>query len=221
MEGHPMLAPDLRDRLINAVTTYDLARIKDLAEEVLAKGNNPLEAIEDGLMVGLREVGQDFETGDRFLPELVASGEVMKIALSVFQPFLLERRASMVRRGRVVIGTVKGDIHNLGKNLVATMLEVSGFEVTDLGVDVPAAHFLEVVKEKQAQVLGLSSLMSTTVAEQRTVIEALRRARMKEEVKVVVGGAAATPEWAETIGADGYAPDAPSAVSLVSKLLGS
>lgn len=216
-----MLPADLRDRLVKAITTYDLSRIKDLAQEVLTKGIDPVEAIEDGLMVGLKEVGRDFECGDRFLPELVASGEVMKVALSVFQPFLLERRASAGQRGRVVIGTVKGDIHNLGKNLVTTMLEVSGFEVTDLGVDVPAARFLDVIKEKQAQILGLSSLMSTTVAEQRTVIEALRTANMKGEVKVVVGGAAATPEWARSIGADGYAPDAPSAVSLVSKLLGS
>jgi corrinoid protein of di/trimethylamine methyltransferase len=214
-----MLNADMRNRLINAVATFDLDHIKDLAQQVLAEGIDPVEAIEQGLMVGLRKVGSDFECGTVFLPELVVAGEVMKVAMSVFQPYLLAHRSARAAPGRIVIGTVKGDIHNLGKNIVTTMLEVSGFQVLDLGVDVPVDQFVEAVEETKAQMVGMSSLMTTTVTEQRNVIEALKKAKLRDRVKVVVGGAAVTPEWAASIGADGYAGDAVTAASMVSNLL--
>jgi methylmalonyl-CoA mutase cobalamin-binding domain/chain len=148
------------------------------------------------------------------------AAEAMKAAMEVFEPELMARKEKRQVLGTVVIGTVEGDIHEIGKSLVATMLAAAGFQVHDLGVDVPASEFVEQVREKGANVVGLSALLTTTMRNQEAVVEALQKAGLRESVKVVIGGAPASSEWAETIGADAYAENANEAVVVVKELLG-
>ncbi|MFN2225556.1 MAG: cobalamin-dependent protein, partial [Anaerolineae bacterium] len=154
------------------------------------------------------------------IPDLMMSGEAMKAAIATLEPALLERRQQRAVLGRVVIGTVQGDIHEIGKTLVATMLAANGFEVHDLGVDVPAGRFLDKVREVDADVLGLSALLTTTILNQEAVIQSLEEAGLRDQVKVVIGGVPASPEWAEEIGADGYAENATEAVQVIKHLVG-
>ena len=192
-----------------------------LAREALAQGIEPLEAINRGFVPGVDEVGRGFGCGDLFLPDLVRAGAAMKAVTKVLEPEMLRRGTVRESAGTVVLGTIKGDIHEIGKNLVGTMFTAGGFTVHDLGVDVPFDAFVEKAREVNANVVGVSALLTTTMANQRKVIEALDKAGLRPKVKVLVGGAPVTRGWASEIGADGYAEDAVGAVKIARELLGS
>jgi len=165
-------------------------------------------------------VGEQFAQGEMFLPDLVLAGEAMKAAVAVLEPEMARRGAERKMLGKVVLGTVAGDIHEIGKTLVGTMLASSGFQVYDLGVDVPIGTFVEKVRQVNADIVGLSALLTTTMARQRDVIEALDEAGLRPKVKVMVGGAPVTGSWADEIGADGYSEDAIGAVAVAKRLMG-
>jgi len=192
---------------------------RKLAARALEEGVAPLIAIEGALNPGMQVVGDRYERGEYFIPDLVMAAEAMKAAMAVFEPALMARQEQRRVLGTVVIGTVEGDIHEIGKSLVATMLSAAGFQVHDLGVDVPACDFVKQVQETGANVVGLSALLTTTMRNQGMVIEALKEAGLREQVKVVIGGAPSNPEWAQTIGADAYAENANEAVAVVTQLL--
>ncbi len=188
-----------------------------LARDALAAGMAPLEAIDSGFIPGIREVGRLFGEGELFLPELVTSAQAMKAAMAVLQAELAEA-AAVYSHGRVVLGTVPGDIHDIGKTLVGTLLSANGFEVTDLGVDVPIERFIDTVRQLDADFVGASALLTTTMAKQRDLVEAVRGAGLR--ARVLVGGAPVRQDWADQIGADGYAENALGAVELVQRLAG-
>lgn len=195
-------------------------KARALADEAIRAGIDPLEAIERGFKAGMDVVGDGFAKGELFIPDLMMSGEAMKAAIATLEPELMKRKQQRQVLGRVVIGTVQGDIHEIGKTLVATMLAASGFEVHDLGVDVAPQRFVEMVRQVEANVVGLSALLTTTLLNQETVILTLKEAGLRDKVKVIVGGVPASPEWAEEIGADGYAENATEAVEVVKRMVG-
>ena len=191
-----------------------------LARQAIEQGVDPLDAINQGFVVGVNHVGEGYAAGEMFLPDLVLAGEAMKAAVAVLEPEMKRRGTKRQMLGTVVMGTVEGDIHDIGKTLVATMLSATGFQVYDLGVDVPVEAFLEKAREVDADVVGLSALLTTTMVKQKTVIEALEEAGLRRQVKVMVGGAPVTRSWAEEIGADGYSEDAIGAVAVAKELVG-
>jgi corrinoid protein of di/trimethylamine methyltransferase len=191
-----------------------------LARQAVEQGVDPLDAINQGFVVGVNHVGEGYAAGEMFLPDLVLAGEAMKAAVAVLEPEMKRRGTKRQMLGTVVMGTVEGDIHEIGKTLVATMLSATGFQVYDLGVDVPIQTFLEKARETNADVVGLSALLTTTMVKQKTVIEALEEAGLRPQVKVMVGGAPVTRSWAEEIGADGYSEDAIGAVAVAKELVG-
>lgn len=190
-----------------------------LTQAALTAGIEPLTIIREGLMQGMNVVGEYFAKGDYFLPDLIVAAEGMKMAMGLLEPELHKRQQVLETPGTVVIGTVKGDIHEIGKSLVATMLSANGFKVYDLGVDVPIGTFIAKVKETNANVVGLSALLTTTMTMQREIIRSLTAEGLRDQVKIMVGGAPVTRGWAEEIGADGYAEDAMGAVQLAKKLV--
>jgi len=208
------------EQLQTAVITGEPDQARELAAQALEAGVVPLTAIEQALNPGMQVVGDRFECGEYFIPDLVMSAEAMKAAMAVLEPALVARQEQRQVAGTVVIGTVEGDIHEIGKSLVGTMLAAAGFQVYDLGVDVPAGEFVERVQETGANVVGLSALLTTTMRNQEVVIEALKEAGLREQVQVIIGGAPTSPEWAQTIGADAYAENANEAVAVVRELLG-
>ncbi|MEM2235453.1 MAG: corrinoid protein [Desulfurococcaceae archaeon] len=214
------MSMNLIEKLKEAVIAGDRDEAIKISREIVDKGLDPLEALERGLVAGVLEVGEKWVREEVFLADLVMSAEAMKAASEILKPEIIRRGSAVKKLGRVIIGTVAGDIHDIGKNIVATMLEASGFEVIDLGVDVSTETFIEKVRELKPDVLGLSALLTTTMLEQKNVIEALKREGLRDRVKVIIGGAPVTEEWAKSIGADGYAEDAIRAVRLVKKLLG-
>ena len=191
-----------------------------VARQALVAGIDPLEAINAGYVAGMSYVGEQFSAGEMFLPDMMLAAEAMKAAVAVLEPEMTRRGTHRTLLGKVVLGTVKGDIHEIGKNLVATMLSASGFEVFDLGVDVPFEKFVEKAREVDADIVGVSALLTTTMTGQRTVIELLAKAGLRPKVKVIVGGAPVTRSWAAEIGADGMSEDAMGAVVLAKKLVG-
>jgi corrinoid protein of di/trimethylamine methyltransferase len=195
-------------------------KARELAEAALRAEIDPLEAIDRGFKPGMDVVGDGFANGELFIPDLMMSGEAMKAAIAALEPEMMRLKTQRQVLGRVVIGTVQGDIHEIGKTLVATMLSANGFEVRDLGVDVSAQQFLDAVRETGANVVGMSALLTTTILNQEAVIGALEEAGLREQVKVIVGGVPASPDWAEEIGADGYAENATEAVEVVKRLVG-
>ncbi len=212
------------ERLFEAMAQAVIDGLPDqahsLAEEALRAGIDPLDAIEQGFKPGMDVVGDGFARGELFIPDLMMSGEAMKAAIAALEPELLKRKKERQVLGKVVIGTVQGDIHEIGKTLVATMLAANGFEVRDLGVDVSPQQFVEAVRQTNANVVGLSALLTTTLLNQETVILTLQEAGLRDRVKVIVGGAPASPEWAQEIGADGYAENATDAVRVVKEMVG-
>jgi len=210
---------DIFERLRRAVAEGDPEKTEKLTKEALEKGVSPLEALEKGLIKGVREVGERFGKGELFITDLILGGEAMKAGADILKP-VMKAEDKGRKLGKVLIGTVKGDIHSIGKNIVATMLESEGFEVHDLGEDIPEEAFVEKVKELKPDVLGLSSLMTMTMPAQKDVIEMLAKEKIRDKVKVLIGGAPTTREWADEIGADGWAGDAVSATKESRKVLG-
>jgi corrinoid protein of di/trimethylamine methyltransferase len=211
---------EILQKLSESIIDCDPEAAESLTQQALAAGLEPMVIIEQGLMKGMRIVGERFQCGDAFLPDLIIAAQGMKRAMQHLEPELRLRQQSLASAGVIVLGTVKGDIHEIGKSLVGTMLSASGFTVHDLGTDVATDAFISKVKETGANLLGLSSLLTTTMVMQREVIAALAQAGLRDQVKVMVGGAPVTQSWAEQIGADGYAEDAAGAVDLARRLLG-
>ena len=205
-------------QIYERVLTGDAPAVKELARQAIAEGVSPSEIISQYLIPAMTEVGARFEREDFYVPEMLIAARAMKTGLSVLKPLLVEGEMEPV--GRVVMGTVKGDLHDIGKNLVSMMLEGGGFEVADLGVDVPPERFVDAVREKRPDIVGMSALLTTTMPAMTSAIEALIDAGLREQVRVMVGGAPVTQGYADQIGADGYAPDAGSAVRKAKELLG-
>ncbi|UCE80665.1 MAG: corrinoid protein [Methanobacteriota archaeon] len=204
-------------RLKNAVINYEMETIADLAKQIVDQGIDPLVAIEEGLAEGIKTVGEKFGKGEIFLPELVMGAESMKAALAVLEPAVPQGQARKTL-GKVVIGTVQDDIHEIGKNLVSTMLSSNGFEVIDLGVNVQAADFLKKAGELKPNILAMSALMTTTMPRMGEIITPLKKEN--PSVKTIVGGAPVTDVYAKEIGADEYSGDASGAVDSAKKLVG-
>jgi len=190
-----------------------------LARQAVAAGIAPLEAINNGFVPGMHAVGQQFGEGKMFLPDMMASAEAMRAAMAVLDPELKKLGTERPMAGVVVLGTTQGDIHEIGKMLVGTLLSAHGFRVHDLGVDVTGEEFAAKARELNADIVGVSALLTTTMRNQKGVVEALERAGLRSQVQVMVGGAPVTRKWAEEIGADGYAKDAMSAVALARTLM--
>ena len=207
--------PDLQ-KLHDAILDGDAKTAAAVTREALDAGTDPLELVTNYMVPAMDEVGRRFECEEYFVPELLISARAMKGALELIRPLLAARGDKPV--GRVAIGTVKGDLHDIGKNLVASMLEGGGFEVIDLGADVSPEKFVDAVQNKGAGIVALSALLTVTMPAMKTTIEALRAAGVREKVKVMVGGAPVTSQYATEIGADGYSENAISAVSLARKM---
>jgi corrinoid protein of di/trimethylamine methyltransferase len=191
------------------------------AERLVATGVDPKWILEEGMAVAMFDLGEMWKRGEVFLPEVVASAEVFKACNAIVEPALMAKKDPATQANAlVVLCTVKGDLHDLGKNMVGAMLRTSGFDVHDMGKDVGADRIIEAITELEPQILGMSALLTTTVPYQETVIKRLEAAGLRDRVKVMVGGAPVTPEWAEKIGADGYANNAPEAVEIAKKLTG-
>ncbi|OLS31775.1 MAG: Trimethylamine corrinoid protein [Candidatus Thorarchaeota archaeon AB_25] len=213
------MTSSILESLKTAVSEGDSEKSVEFAKKALESDIPPLDAITNGLAKGVKEVGDLFSEGEAFLVELVMAGDAMKAGMSVLLPVIKESKAEMISAGKVMIGTVQGDIHSIGKDIVGTLLEADGFEVLNVGEDVQSEAFVEKVKEHKPDVLGLSSLLTATLPAQKAVIEQLKVAGLRGDVKVIIGGAPTTQEWADEIGADGWAGDAVSAVSLVKQLV--
>lgn len=211
---------DLLEQLTTAIVDGEPELAVDLTKQALASGLEPMQIIDSALVPGMNRVGELYESGEYFLPNLIISANGMKDCMSLLEPELRARNQTLQAPGTVVIGTVQGDIHEIGKSLVGTMLAANGFQVHDLGVDVAPETFIATVKQTGANIVGMSALLTTTMVVQREVITALEAAGLRGGVKVLVGGAPVTRGWAEEIGADGYAEDAISAVALAKKLVG-
>ena len=191
----------------------------ELAQQALADGIDPLETVNQGFAAGIAFAGDRFGCGEMFLPDLLASAEAMKAAMRILEPEMLKRGAQREALGKVVLGTAKGDIHDIGKNLVATILSASGFQIFDLGTSVTPEQFVAKAKEVDADIVGVSALLTTTMAGQKSVIEALDRQGMRPRVKAIIGGAAVTAKWAAEIGADGFSRNAIDALELAKNLV--
>lgn len=209
---------DIITQLITAIVEGETEQAVELTRQALATGLEPMTIIDRGLIPGMDIVGEKFSSGEFFLPNLIISANGMQEAMKLLEPELSARQQERKSAGKVVIGTVHGDIHEIGKSLVATMLSANGFQVYDLGVDVSVETFLAKIRETDANLLGLSALLTTTMVVQREIIAALKQAGLRERVKVMVGGAPVTRSWAEAIGADGYAEDAIGAVAVAKQL---
>ncbi len=212
------MSEELYNKLAQAVIDGESEDAEALAQQALDQGVDPLACINQGLMVGIQEVGELFSKGDYFLPELIIGADTMKKALDILEPALVGGQKRDVV-GRVVLGTVVGDLHEIGKTLVGTMLTANGFQVTDIGVDKTPEEFIAAVKQADADIVGASALLTTTMLQQKRLIESLEAAGLRDKVKVIVGGAPVTESYAKEIGADGYAEDAISSVDLAFRLI--
>ena len=215
-----MQSDDLFKEMAQSITDGEADKAAELAKQAVAQGIDPLDAINKGFVAGVNYVGDQFSCGNMFLPELVMAGEAMKAAVAVLEPELTKRGTERKMLGKVVLCTVEGDIHEIGKTLVGTMLSATGFQVYDMGVDVPVMKVVEKAREVGADIVAMSALLTTTMVHQKDVIEALEDVSMRAKVKVMVGGAPVTQEWVKQIGADGYSEDAIGAARLAKQLLG-
>ena len=202
--------------LKESVIEGDEKRVIEHTQKALDEGIDLEKILNDGFIPGMEVVGNKFQENEIYVPEMLISAKAMKAGMKILEPLLT--KAGVKRIGKVVIGTVKGDLHDIGKNLVAMMLEGTGFEVIDAGVDVSAQKFVDLIKETNANILGLSALLTTTMTEIKNVIDTFKEKGLREEVKIIVGGAPLNAEYASEIGADGYSPDAASASALAKKL---
>lgn len=212
------MSEDILGKITESIIQGDAEAAVRLTTEALQAGMEPTEIIDDGLVRGMDIVGEKFSAGEMFLPHMVMAAKGMEKSMEILEPELQVRQQEIETLGTIVIGTVQGDIHEIGKSLVGTMLSVNGFKVHDMGVDVPVMDFVEKVRETGANFLGLSALLTTTMVRQRDVIEALEDVGIRSQVKVLLGGAPVSQVWADEIGADGYAEDAAEAVKLAQRL---
>lgn len=203
-------------QLARKLIAGDASEVRRLTQEAVDEGVSPKEILNRGLIAGMEVVGVRFKNNEIFVPEVLISARAMKAAMEILRPLLTS--TGVKSRGKVVMGTVKGDLHDIGKNLVSMMLEGAGFEVIDLGISVSPQQFLAAVREHEPHVVGMSALLTTTMIGMKDVVEQLRQAA-GDKVKAIIGGAPVTQRFADEIGADGYAPDATSAVELVKRLL--
>ncbi len=214
------MSDDLYEQMKQTVLEGEPEEAAALAQEGLDAGLAPVDILDHGFVKGIEEVGDLFGRGEFFLPELVQGAEAMKAAVAVLQPELDKTKEGRRTLGVAVAGTVAGDIHEIGKTIVCSMLSAAGFTVTDVGCDVPVESFIDTVRETNADLLLLSALLTTTMPNQQKTIEALKAAGLRDGVKVMIGGAPTTRAWADEIGADGYAEDAIEAVSTAKSILG-
>ena len=205
--------------LADAIVQGDEDLAHDSARLAMESHIDPLEAVEQGLSKGMDEVGQQFERGDVYLPELLMAANAFGAAMKLIKPELEAQKKETARQGTVLIGTVKGDLHNIGKNIVGTVLETNGFSVVDIGIDNSALTFIQQAEKAHADVIALSCLMTTTMPAQKEVITTLSEMGLRDKYYVIVGGGPVTPQWAEQIGADGYGESAIHAVKLVKELM--
>jgi len=203
--------------LADSILTGNNVKSKEITQDLVNKGIDPAEILNEGLIAGMEVVGRKFKANEMYIPEVLIAARAMHAAMDILKPLLSESGAPA--RGTAVIGTVQGDLHDIGKNLVAMMLEGAGFNVIDIGVDIPPEKFIEEVNVNKADILGLSALLTTTMPAMKDVIEAAKKDSLAKSVKIIIGGAPVTQEYADSIGADGYAPDASTAVEVAEELL--
>ncbi|MGC8930378.1 MAG: cobalamin B12-binding domain-containing protein [Dictyoglomus sp.] len=206
------------EEIANAVIAGNRKKVQELVSKALEKGLNPEEIINNGLLAGMSVIGERFKNNEIFVPEVLVAARAMQAGMDILKPLIAKN--SGIIKGKVVIGTVKGDLHDIGKNLVSMMLEGAGYEVIDLGIDVPPEKFVGAIREYNPDIVGMSALLTTTMPYMKVTIDVLEKEGVRRKVKVIVGGAPVTESFAKEIGADGYAPDAPSAVDLVNQLMG-
>jgi len=192
-------------------------KVEELVKAAIREGHSAKEILEQGLIQGMNRIGIDFKNNRVYVPEVLIAARAMKAGMAILRPKIVEEKVQP--KGRVAIGSVKSDLHDIGKNLVGMMLEGAGYEVIDLGVDVPPEKFIQANKEKGVRLIGMSSLLTTTMLAMRDALQAFEQAGIRENIKVMVGGAPVTQKWCDEIGADGYAPDAASAVELADSLI--
>jgi 5-methyltetrahydrofolate--homocysteine methyltransferase len=205
-------------QISSAVISGNMADITGLTQKALDEGATAEEILNGGLMPGMDYVGVEFRKGEMYVPDVLRSARTMQSSMDILEPLLVE--GGVERSGKVLMGTVKGDLHDIGKNLVGMMLEGGGFEVIDLGKDVSPEQFVEAVKKEKPQIVGMSALLTTTMRAMAATIKALEEAGVRDEVKIFVGGAPVTSDFADQIGADGYGSNAPAAVDLARKFVG-
>ncbi len=203
--------------LFNAIIAGEGAEVQKSVRVALEQHQEPTVILNEGMIAAMRDVGRRFEEGDFFVPEMLLSARAMQAGMSVLKPSL--QRSNVQAAGKVVIGTVKGDLHDIGKNLVKLMLEGAGFETRDLGIDVAAEDFIAALQSEPADILALSALLTTTLPSMVQTIQAVKAAGLRDKVKIIIGGAPVTEDYARKIGADGYSPDASRAVTLAEQLM--
>jgi len=206
------------EKLATAILEGDSDAVSSLIDKGLEEGKTAKELLDNGLVVGMDEVGVRFKRGDMFVPEVLMSAEAMKTGMGPLRPLLAEADEEML--GTIVLGTVEGDLHDIGKNLVGMMCEGAGFEVVNIGFDKPPEVFIEAIKEHQPHIVGMSALLTTTMRAMGHTIKAIEEAGLRDQVKIMVGGAPVDAEFADRIGADGYGSNAPSASDLAKKFVG-
>jgi corrinoid protein of di/trimethylamine methyltransferase len=212
------MSQEMFDKLAEAVIKGETADASVLAKAALEKGLDPLQCITEGLTKGIQKVGELFASGECFLPELIIGADAMKAALDILEPALVGDQVREVA-GTIVLGTVEGDLHEIGKNLVGTMLTANGFRVIDIGVDKSASEFIDAIEDSGADIVGASALLTTTMLQQKRLVEALEEAGLRDKVRVMIGGAPVTERFCKEIGADGYAENAISAVDTAVRLI--
>jgi corrinoid protein of di/trimethylamine methyltransferase len=214
------MSTELFQKMAQSIIDGDSDAAADLARESITAGVDPLKAIMDGYVVGVNKVGETFACGEVFLPELVMAGDAMKAAVTVLEPEMARRGTQRTMLGKVVLSTVEGDIHEIGKSLVGTMLSASGFEVFDLGVDVKSERIIDKAVEVGANIIAVSALLTTTMVKQKEIVEMLDSEGLHGKIKVIIGGAPVTSDWVKKIEADGYSEDALGAVNVAKQLVG-
>lgn len=212
---------ELYEAMRNSILDGDEELAEELAVKALKENLDLTKAMNEGYLKGIQEVGDLYQAGEFFLPELVCAADAMKAALEILTPAMKKSSANtVISKGQVVIATVEGDVHDIGKKIVAAMLTAAGYEVYDLGIDVPAEKIVKVVEERKPEILGLSALLTTTMQEQKNIIAMLEKENLRDQVKVIIGGAPVSSKWAEIIHADGYSDSAVDAVKLTARLMG-
>ena len=203
--------------IFEGIIAGDGAAVQQNVKAALDEAQEPTVVLNEGMIAAMREVGRRFEEGDFFVPEMLLSARAMQAGMAVLKPSL--QQSNVQSAGKVVIGTVKGDLHDIGKNLVALMLEGAGFEIRDMGIDVAAEDFIDALRSEDADILALSALLTTTLPSMKQTIEAVKEAGLRERVKILIGGAPVNDDYAKQIGADGYSPDASRAVAVAESLM--